>query len=127
MSLVSSITQVLTQGLSGPELNPASVLTQGFPQTLRPPVAPNTTSTPIVAAGTPVAPGAGRVAVIPNMPKVYDASGNLVYPSSLPSIDLGSGQTRCLPPAGPTTPRARVRGTDVARLVPTERVRQLST
>jgi hypothetical protein len=96
MSLLSSLS-VLTQGLD--KLNPASVLTQGYPQTLKAPVAKSTTATPIVAAGTPVTAGAGRVAVIPDMPRVYDAAGNLVNPSSLPSIDLGSGQTRSLRPA----------------------------
>jgi hypothetical protein len=95
MSLLSSLS-VLTQGLD--KLNPASVLTQ-YPQTLKAPVAKSTTATPIVAAGTPVSAGAGRIAVIPDMPRVYDASGNLVNPSSLPSIDLGSGQTRSLRPA----------------------------
>jgi hypothetical protein len=88
---------VLTQGLD--KLNPASVLTQGYPQTLKPPVAKSTTATPIVAAGTPVSAGAGRVAVLPDWPRIYDASGSLVNTASIPSIDLGGGQTRSLRPA----------------------------
>ena len=96
MSLLSSLS-VLTQGLD--KLNPASVLTQGYPQALKPPVAKSTTAIPVVAEGQPVLPGNLRVAVLPDRPRIYDASGSLVNTSSIPSIDLGGGQTRSLRPA----------------------------
>jgi hypothetical protein len=56
MSSFSSALSVLTQGL-GAGFTPASVLTQGYPRTLKPPVAQNTTAIPTVAEGQPVLPG----------------------------------------------------------------------
>src|SRR5215470_20118709 len=47
------------------KLTPASVLTQGYPQPLRPSVSKSTTAIPVVAEHKPVLPGNLRVAVLP--------------------------------------------------------------